>query len=87
MELDHCGDSAYHLRVLVGLNFLSVRKLTLNLSGASRALAGHRQIFTAVEQGDGKAARGMMHEYLQNVKEDLAGQPATNLVFDEKNLL
>ncbi len=24
MELDHCGDSAYHLRVLVGLNFLSV---------------------------------------------------------------
>ncbi len=26
MELDHCGDSAYHLRVLVGLNFLSVKE-------------------------------------------------------------
>lgn len=63
------------------------RKLTLNLSGAPRALAGHRQIFTAVEQGDGKAARAMMHEHLQNVKEDLASQPATNLLFDEKDLL
>lgn len=63
------------------------RKLTLNLSGAQRALIGHQQIFAAVERGDAEAARAMMREHLQNVKEDLASQPATNLVFDEKDLL
>jgi len=61
------------------------RKLTLNLSGAPRALVGHQQIFAAVEQGDVEAARTMMRTHLQNVKEDLAIQPATNLVFDEKD--
>lgn len=63
------------------------RKLTLRLSGAHRALAGHQQIFAAVDRGDAETARAMMREHLQNVKEDLPIQPATNLVFDEKDLL
>ncbi len=41
MELDHCGDSAYHLRVLVGLNFLSVGRFAPQeeLQGDLRNLA------------------------------------------------
>ncbi len=47
MELDHCGDSAYHLRVVGGLNFLSVRvvrELSKGIVGninASARSAGH----------------------------------------------
>ena len=29
MELDHCGDCAYHLKVVVGLDFLSVLNLNM----------------------------------------------------------
>ncbi len=63
------------------------RKLTLRQSGAPRALVGHQQIFAAVEAGNAAQARLMMRMHLQNVKEDLASQPAINLVFDEKDLL
>ncbi len=61
------------------------RKLTLSLSGAPRALEGHRQIYAAVEGGDAEEARAKMRDHLQSVKEDLEDQSANDLVFDEKD--
>lgn len=63
------------------------RKLTLQQSGAPHALAGHQQIFIAVEEGNAESARAMMRTHLHNVKEDLDSQSATNLVFDGADLL
>ena len=60
------------------------RQLTLRLTGAKRAIAGHEQIYSAVEEGDAAKAREMMRNHLEAVKEDLESQPASALVFDQQ---